>query len=130
MSRKISLIIGVIVILVGIGLSSAAYTVHQTTQVIVLQFGKPISVVTDPGLNWKLPFLQNVQYYEKRVLNLDPPVESILLSDQKRILVDAFARYRITDPLEFFKTVRTEGGVRQRLGPIVNASFCSRARLP
>ncbi len=123
MSRKISLIIGEIVILVGIGLSSAAYTVHQTTQVIVLQFGKPISVVTDPGLNWKLPFLQNVQYYEKRVLNLDPPVESILLSDQKRILVDAFARYRITDPLEFFKTVRTEGGVRQRLGPIVNASL-------
>ena len=123
MSRKISLIIGVIVILAGIGLSSAAFTVHQTTQAIVLQFGKPIRVVTEPGLNWKLPIIQNVQFYEKRVLNLDPPVESILLADQKRILVDAFARYRITDPLEFFKTVRTEGGVRQRLGPIINASL-------
>jgi modulator of FtsH protease HflC len=123
MSRKISLIIGVIVIIAGIGLSSAAFTVHQTTQAIVLQFGKPIRVVTEPGLNWKLPFLQNVQYYEKRVLNLDPPVESILLADQKRILVDAFARYRIVDALEFFITVRTEGGVRQRLGPIVNASL-------
>ena len=89
---------------------------HQTRQAIVLEFGKPIRVVTEPGLNWKLPFVQNVLYYEKRVLNLDPPVESILLSDQKRILVDAFARYRIIDALEFFKTVRTEGGVRQRLG--------------
>jgi len=125
MSRKLSLIIGLIVILVGIGLSSAAFTVHQTSQAIVLQFGKPIRVVTEPGLNWKLPVLQNVQYYEKRVLNLDPPVESILLADQKRILVDAFARYRIIDALEFFKTVRTEGGVRQRLGPIVNASLRS-----
>ncbi len=125
MSRKISLIIGVIVILAGIGLSSAAFTVHQTSQALVLQFGKPIRVITEPGLNWKLPVIQNVQYYEKRVLNLDPPVESILLADQKRILVDAFARYRIIDALEFFKTVRTEGGVRQRLGPIVNASLRS-----
>jgi len=123
MSRKLSLIIGVIVILAGIGLSSAAFTVQQTSQAIVLEFGKPIRVVTEPGLNWKLPFIQNVLYYEKRMLNLDPPVESILLSDQKRILVDAFARYRITNALEFFKTVRTEGGVRQRLGPVVNASL-------
>jgi membrane protease subunit HflC len=99
--------------------------VHQTVQAIVLQFGKPIRVVTEPGLNWKIPFLQNVQYYEKRVLNLDPPVESILLADQKRILVDAFARYRIVDALGFFVTVRTEGGVRQRLGPIINASLRS-----
>ncbi|MFQ5468049.1 MAG: protease modulator HflC [Kiloniellaceae bacterium] len=107
----------------GITVSSAAFTVHQTTQALVLQFGEPRRVVTEPGLHWKMPFLQNVLYYEKRVLNLDPPVESILLSDQKRILVDPFARYRVIDALEFFKTVRTEGGVRQRLGPIVNASL-------
>jgi membrane protease subunit HflC len=125
MNRKMSLIIGVVVILAGIGLFSAAFTVQQTSQAIVLQFGAPIRVVTEPGLNWKMPFLQNVLYYEKRVLNLDPPVESILLADQKRILVDAFARYRIIDALEFFKSVRTEGGVRQRLGPIVNASLRS-----
>ena len=123
MSRRLFLILGILVILLGIGISSAAFTVHQTTQAIVLQFGEPKRVVTEPGLNFKLPFLQNVLYYEKRVLNLDPPVESILLADQKRILVDAFARYRISDALEFFKTVRTEGGVRQRLGPIVNASL-------
>ena len=123
MNRKIFLALGVLVIAVGITAASAAFTVQQTTQAIVLQFGEPKRVVVNPGLHWKLPFIQNVLYYEKRVLNLDPPVESILLADQKRILVDAFARYRINDALEFFKTVRTEGGVRQRLGPIVNASL-------
>lgn len=123
MNRRVFLILGILVILLGIGISSAAYTVHQTSQAIVLQFGEPKRVITEPGLHWKLPFLQNVLYYEKRVLNLDPPVERILLADQKRILVDAFVRYRISDALEFFKTVRTEGGVRQRLGPIVNASL-------
>lgn len=125
MNRRTSLIIGVAIIAVGLGLFSSAFTVHQTDQAIVMQFGKPIRVVTEPGLDWKVPIAQNVLYYEKRVLNLDPPIESILLADQKRILVDAFARYRITNALEFFKTVRTEGGVRQRLGPIINASLRS-----
>lgn len=125
MSRRLFLILGILVIVLGVAISSAAFTVHQTNQAIVLQFGEPKRVVTEPGLNFKIPIMQNVLYYEKRVLNLDPPVESILLADQKRILVDAFARYRISDALEFFKTVRTEGGVRQRLGPIVNASLRS-----
>jgi membrane protease subunit HflC len=123
MNRKIFLVLGITVILLGIVVSSAAFTVHQTNQAIVLQFGNPKRVITEPGLAFKLPIIQNVLYYEKRVLNLDPPVESILLADQKRILVDAFARYKISDALEFFKTVRTEAGVRQRLGPIINASL-------
>ena len=125
MNRKTSLILGVLVIVLGIVVSSAAFTVHQTNQAIVLQFGNPKNAYPDPGLHWKLPFIQNVLFYEKRVLNLDPPVESIILSDQKRILVDAFARYRIKDPLLFFQRVKTEAGVRQRLGPIVNASLRS-----
>ena len=123
MNRKSLLILGVLVILLGIVVSSAAFTVHQTTQAIVLQFGNIKQIYRDPGLHWKLPFIQNVLYYDKRMLNLDPPVESIILSDQKRILVDAFARYRIEDPELFFQRVRTEAGVRQRLGPIVNASL-------
>ena len=123
MNRRAFLILGILVIVLGLVISGAAFTVHQTNQAIVLQFGEPKRVITEPGLNWKIPIMQNVLYYEKRVLNLDPPVESILLADQKRILVDAFARYRISDALEFYKTVRTEGGVRQRLGPIVNASM-------
>ncbi len=123
MNRKSLLILGVLVIVLGIVVSSAAFTVHQTSQAIVLQFGNIKQTYRDPGLHWKLPFIQNVLYYDKRVLNLDPPVESIILSDQKRILVDAFARYRIKDPELFFQRVRTEDGVRQRLGPIVNASL-------
>ncbi len=123
MNRGAFLIIGTLAIVLGIVASSALYTVHQTQQAIVLEFGKPKRVITEPGLRWKIPFTQNVLYYEKRVLNLDPPVESILLSDQKRLLVDAFARYRIVDPLLFFRTVRTETGVRQRLGRIVIATL-------
>ena len=123
MKRNVLLVLGILVIVLGIVGSSGLYTVHQTQQAIVLLFGNPKRVATDPGLHFKIPFVENVLYYETRVLNLDPPVESMLLSDQKRILVDAFARYRITDSLEFFKSVRTESGVRQRLGPIVNASL-------
>ena len=123
MNRRALFIFGILAIGLGIVASSALFTVHQAQQAIVLQLGNPKRVVTAPGLHWKLPFIQNVDYYEKRVLNLDPPEESILLSDQKRLMVDAFARYRIVDSLEFFKTVKTEAGVRQRLGPIVNASL-------
>ena len=123
MNRGAFLVIGILAIVLGIVASSALYAVHQTQQAIVLQFGNPKRVVTEPGLRWKLPFIQDVLYYEKRMLNLDPPVESILLSDQKRLLVDAFARYRIINALLFFQTVKTEAGVRQRLGPIVNASL-------
>ncbi len=123
MNRNVLLVLGILVIVLGIVGLSALFTVHQTQQAIVLMFGNPKRVATEAGLHFKIPFVENVLYYERRVLNLDPPVESMLLSDQRRILVDAFARYRITDSLEFFKSVRTEAGVRQRLGPIVNASL-------
>ncbi len=123
MNRRAFLVIGILAIVMALAVSSTAFTVHQTAQAIVLQFGSPKRVITQPGLHLKLPFIQSVLYYEKRMLNLDPPVERIILSDQKRLLVDAFARYRIVDPLLFFRTVRTETGVRQRLGRIVNATL-------
>ena len=123
MSRIIPLVLGVLAIMAGIALFSSVFTVHQTQQAIVLMFGEPKREITEPGLQLKIPFVENVVYYEKRVLNLDPPVERVLLSDQKRLLVDAFARYRITNPLTFFQTVRTEVGVRQRLGPVTNAAL-------
>lgn len=121
MSRKY-LILGVLAIGLGILGFMSLYTVHQTKQAIVLQFGNPVSSVDEPGLHFKAPY-QDVQYYEKRVLNLDPPVEQIILSDQKRLLVDTFARYKIINSLQFFQSARTEDGVKRLLGPIINASL-------
>lgn len=123
MNRRILLILGIVVIVLGIVASSALFTVHQTQLAIVLQFGDPKRVVTEPGLKVKLPFIQNVIYYERRVLNLDPPVQRVILTDQKPLLVDTFVRYRITDPLRFYQTVRTEGTAGTRLSTIVNATM-------
>ncbi|MGF1610437.1 MAG: protease modulator HflC [Kiloniellales bacterium] len=122
MSRRILLILGIAVIVLGIVASSALFTVHQTQLAIVLQFGDPKRVVTEPGLKAKLPFIQNVIYYERRVLNLDPPVQRVILTDQKPLLVDTFVRYRIVDPLRFYQTVRSEGTAGTRLSTIVNAT--------
>jgi membrane protease subunit HflC len=122
MKRIIPLALGVVVIGLGILSFTILFTVHQAQQAIVLQFGDPKRVITEPGLAFKLPW-QSVLYYEKRVLNLDPPVERVILADQKPLLVDAFARYRISKALVFFRSVKTEAGIRQRLGPVVNASL-------
>jgi membrane protease subunit HflC len=124
MRRFRTLIFGIIIIALGVLATTMLFTVHQTQQVIVLQFGNPMRVVKDPGLDWKLPW-QSLEYYEKRVLNLDPPVERVILADQKPLLVDSFARYRIVDPLRFFQTVRAERELRVRLGTIINANVRS-----
>jgi modulator of FtsH protease HflC len=115
-----NLIIGIVIVVLGFVAYGALFTVDERQQAIVMQFGEPKRVISEPGLSWKIPLIQNVQYYEKRVLNLDPPGENILLSDQKRLIVDVFARYRISDPLLFFQTVRAEETARARLGTIVN----------
>ncbi|MEK9886062.1 MAG: protease modulator HflC [Pelagibacteraceae bacterium] len=98
------------------------FVVDQTKQVIVLQFGEPTAVYQTPGLKFKLPFIQNVVFYDSRVLNLDPAQEEVILRDQKRIVVDAIVRYVIKDPLKFFQTTRTELALNDRLGRIVNSS--------
>ena len=122
MNRRILLILGIVVIVLGVVASSALFTVHQTQQAIVLQFGDPKREVGDPGLKVKLPFIQNVLYYERRVLNLDPPVQRVILADQKPLLVDTYARYRIVDALRFYQTVRSEGTAGTRLATIINAT--------
>jgi membrane protease subunit HflC len=124
MNRKF-LISGILVVVLAILASSALFTVHQTQQAIVMQFGDPRRVITEPGLNIKLPFVQNVRYYEERILDLDPPVERVLLADQKPLNVDSFARYRIEDPLKFFQTVGLESVLRDRLGSIINSNLRS-----
>ena len=99
----------------------ATFRVTQWEQAIVLQLGEPIREHREPGLKFKIPFIQNVVFFDKRILDLDPPSEEVLLSDQKRIIVDAFARYVITDPLKFFQSVRDENGLRSALGPQLSA---------
>ena len=102
---------------------SALFTVDQTKQALVLQFGEPKRTIQEPGLAIKLPFIQDVEYYEKRVLSLIPQdAEEVILADQKRILVDAYARYRISNPLLFYQTVRNEFGARTRLESIIDSS--------
>ena len=91
-------------------LSSALFTVHQTQQALVLQFGNPVRVISEPGLNIKVPFIQNVEFFERRVLDFDAGSVELVLGDQKRLVVDAFARYRITDPLRFRQSRRQRGG--------------------
>ena len=123
MRRYMTLIIGIVVAVLGILALTTLFTMHQTRQGIVLRLGNPVRTVTEPGLKLKIPFIETVAFYEKRVLNLDPPVERIILSDQKPLLVDSYARYQIKDPLKFYQTVRTERELRVRLGTIVNASI-------
>ena len=104
-------------------LYNSAFTVNQTQQALVLQLGDPKRTIQEPGLAFKLPFIQDVTYYEKRVLSLIPQdAQEVILSDQKRLMVDAYARYKITDPLLFYQTVRNENGARGRLEAIIDSS--------
>ena len=103
MSKTLLTILGALFVITSITAFSGLFTVHQTQQALVLQFGSPVRLVRSPGLDFKIPFVQNVEYYDRRILDLDPPVQEVILSDQKRINVDAFARYRIIDALEFRK---------------------------
>jgi len=123
MNKATIAILGVVVLVVGVLASSSLFTVHQVQKALVLQFGSPVRVEHEPGLKFKLPFLQNVEYYDNRILDLDPPVQEVILADQKRINVDAFARYRIVEPLEFRKKASTDANFRQIFGNRLNAAI-------
>ena len=97
------------------------FVVQEINQAIVLQFGDPKRIITKPGLNFKIPFIQNVAYLDRRVLNLDTPPEEVIAADQKRLIVDAFARFRIVDPLKFYISVGNEAVARSRLATIINS---------
>ena len=99
---------------------SALFIVRQTEQALVLQFGDPIRVIKEPGLKIKIPLIQNAIFYDTRVLDFDAEVEEVILSDQKRLLVDAFIRYQIVDPLKFYQTVSNEAGFKARVGGILS----------
>jgi membrane protease subunit HflC len=101
------------------------FIVKEVNQAIVLQFGDPKRILTKPGLNFKLPFIQNVVFLDKRILNLDAPPEEVIASDQKRLIVDAFARFQIIDPLKFYISVGNERVARSRLSTIINSRIRS-----
>jgi modulator of FtsH protease HflC len=123
MDRRILFVLGAVLLVAGILVDSALFIVDQTEQALVLQFGQPKRVIRDPGLWVKKPFVENVVYFDKRVLPLEPPPEEVIVSDQKRVVVDSYTRYRILDPLLFYQTVNSEEAVRNRLGAVVSSGL-------
>ncbi len=116
----------VILALVVVLGSGALYTVGQTEQVLVLRFGDPVpgrALVTEPGLHFKIPFVETVTVLDNRILDLESPQQEILANDNQRLVVDAFLRYRITDPLAFYRTVRTIEGSRNQLGSVLSSAL-------
>jgi membrane protease subunit HflC len=124
MIRGIAGIVAVVVaVAVALGYTSLFY-VHQTEQALVLRFGEPIRApITQAGLQYKVPFVDTVVFIDKRILDLDNPVQEVIASDQKRLVVDAFARYRVTDPLRFYQAVGTIEGAQSRLATVLNSSL-------
>ena len=110
-----------VIILIGVVIFQSLFIVQEISQAIVLQFGDPKKIVTKAGLNFKLPFIQNVVYLDKRILNLDNDPEEVIAADQKRLIVDAFARFKIVDPLKFYISVGNERVARSRLSTIINS---------
>ena len=123
MSRRVLFAIAAVLVVAGIFAMSSLFIVDQTEQALVLQFGQPLRVIRDPGLQIKKPFIQNVIIYDKRLLDFEPPPEEVIASDQKRLIVDTYARYRITNPLLFYQTVVSELTARARLGALVSGSL-------
>lgn len=119
---KINLSIGIGFIALFV-LFSSIFIVKQTEQALVLQFGRPIRVEQNPGLKFKIPFFQNVEFYSKQLLDFDAEPKEVIASDQKRLIVDAFVRYRITDPLRFKQAVADERTMRSRLNSILESSL-------
>ena len=121
--RRLLIVIAVLLVVAGILAMSALFIVDQTEQALVLQFGQPRRVIRDPGLQIKRPFLEDVILYDNRLLDFEPPPEEVIVSDQKRLVVDTYTRYRITDPLLFYQTVNSEAAVRARLNAMVSGSL-------
>jgi len=123
MTRSISFVIALLVVL-AIVADASLFTVSQIEQVLIVQLGQPIRPITDAGLHAKLPFVQNVISFDRRLLDYDLPPEEVILADQRRLIVDGFVRFRITNPLQYYQAVGpTEEGIRARLNSVVSSSM-------
>ena len=114
-----------LIFVIGLVVYLSLFTVKEINQAIVLQFGDPKKVIAEPGLQVKIPFIQNVVYLDRRILSLDPAPEEVIASDQKRLIVDAYARFKIVDPLKFYISVGDERVARSRLATIINSRIRS-----
>ena len=123
---RLNLFGGLIAALVVVALIVAygtLFTVYQTRQALVVRLGQPVRVITDPGLNVKVPLIDSVINIDKRILDLENPAQEVIASDQKRLVVDAFARYRIKDVLKFYQTVGTVDGANSQLAILLNSAL-------
>jgi membrane protease subunit HflC len=102
---------------------SSLFTIYPTQQALVLRLGKPLAPVTEPGLHVKAPFIDSVVYIDKRILDLEAPAQEVIASDQKRLVVDAFARYRIHDPLRFYQTLGSKVAADSQLNILLNSAL-------
>ncbi|RUA14061.1 MAG: protease modulator HflC [Alphaproteobacteria bacterium] len=114
-----------LIFVIGLVVYLSLFTVKEINQAIVLQFGDPKKIITTAGLQFKLPFIQNVVYLDRRILSLDPAPAEVIASDQKRLIVDAYARFKIIDPLKFYISVGDERVARSRLATIINSRIRS-----
>lgn len=112
-----------LLILAAVGLYSSAFIVHQNEQALVLRFGNPQQVITAPGLQWKWPFVDSVDYFDRRIREIDTNAQEVNAADQQRLKVDAYARYRITNPLQFYQNVRTIERVHSVVGPKIESEI-------
>ncbi|MCB0125285.1 MAG: hypothetical protein KDE58_23690, partial [Caldilineaceae bacterium] len=119
MRNRVVLVLIILLVLTTLVWRQFFFIVTETDQAIILQFGDPVRIIVDPGLGWKTPFIQNVIFFEKRILSSDAEPQEYLTADKKRLVIDHVTRWRIVDPLVFFKAVRTELGARARLDDIV-----------
>ena len=122
MKKRFVILLSFLVVLTVLAYNSLFF-VEQRVQSLILQFGEPIRVIKEPGLNFKIPLAQNVVKFDKRILLFDNNAEEIIAADKKRLIVDAFVRYKIVDPLKFYQTVRFEAALNNRLGSVVNNSL-------
>ncbi len=123
MNRRILAIVAAVLVVAGVFAMSSLFIVDQTEEALVLQLGQPRRVIREPGLQMTRPFVENVIFYDNRLLDFEPPPEEVIVSDQKRLVVDTYTRYRITDPLLFYQTVSSEAAVRARLNAMVSGSL-------
>jgi membrane protease subunit HflC len=117
--RQVLITIGIVYLFL---LFTSVFVVKETEQVMVVRFGSPVEQIKTPGIHFKLSILDDARIFEKRILNVNPRAEEVLLTDQKRLVVDTFARYRIVDMLRFFQTLTTESAAEQRLNTVINAA--------